>query len=77
LTAGKLAGNVAIGMSAIRADHMTKLVGIREITPKMWQGFVAANFSGSWNTFALDTQSVNGRPHGYVCLGLATVCRRA
>jgi NAD(P)-dependent dehydrogenase (short-subunit alcohol dehydrogenase family) len=40
--------NGAMGMGAIRADHMTKLVGIREIAPAMWQRFVAVNFSGAW-----------------------------
>jgi NAD(P)-dependent dehydrogenase (short-subunit alcohol dehydrogenase family) len=41
--------NGAIGMGAIRADHLAKLVGIQEITPAMWQRFVAVNFSGAWN----------------------------
>lgn len=41
--------NGALGMGAIRADHMLTLVGIREITPHMWQRFVATNFSGAWN----------------------------
>jgi NAD(P)-dependent dehydrogenase (short-subunit alcohol dehydrogenase family) len=36
-------------MGAIRADHMQRLVDIREITPQMWQRFVAVNFSGAWN----------------------------
>src|SRR5262249_27466770 len=37
------------GMGAIRMDHMRTPVGIREISPKMWQHFVATNFSGAWN----------------------------
>ena len=44
-----LVNNGAMGMSAIRTDHMTKLVGIQEISPEMWQRFVAVNFSGAWN----------------------------
>lgn len=44
-----LINNGAMGMGAIRADHMVKLVGIEEITPAMWQRFVAVNFSGAWN----------------------------
>ena len=40
--------NGAMGMGAIRADHMTKPVGIQEIAPAMWQRFVAVNFSGAW-----------------------------
>ncbi len=41
--------NGAIGMGAIRNDHMTRLVGIQEIEPKVWQRFVAVNLSGAWN----------------------------
>ena len=41
--------NAAIGMGAIRADHMIRPVGIEEITPEMWQRFVAVNVSGAWN----------------------------
>jgi NAD(P)-dependent dehydrogenase (short-subunit alcohol dehydrogenase family) len=44
-----LINNGAMGMGAIRADHMAKLVGIEEITPAMWQRFVAVNLSGAWN----------------------------
>jgi NAD(P)-dependent dehydrogenase (short-subunit alcohol dehydrogenase family) len=44
-----LINNGAIGMGVIRADCMQKMVGIQEITPQMWQRFVAANFSGAWN----------------------------
>ncbi|HTT41185.1 MAG TPA: SDR family oxidoreductase [Burkholderiales bacterium] len=44
-----LINNGALGMGAIRADHMVKTVGIREITPQMWQRFAAVNFSGAWN----------------------------
>lgn len=43
-----LINNAAIGMGAIRADHMTRLVGIDEITPATWTRFVATNFSGAW-----------------------------
>jgi NAD(P)-dependent dehydrogenase (short-subunit alcohol dehydrogenase family) len=44
-----LINNGAIGMGSIRTDHMRRLVGIQEISPPMWQRFVATNFSGSWN----------------------------
>ena len=44
-----LINNGAIGMGVIRADCMQNMIGIQEITPQMWQRFVAANFSGSWN----------------------------
>ena len=43
-----LINNGALGMSAIRDDHMTNLVGIDEITPDVWDRFVAVNLSGAW-----------------------------
>jgi NAD(P)-dependent dehydrogenase (short-subunit alcohol dehydrogenase family) len=43
-----LANNGALGMGAIRDDHMTKLVAIDEIAPQVWDRFVAVNFSGAW-----------------------------
>ena len=44
-----LINNAALGMGAIRTDCMTRPVDIEEITPEMWQRFVAVNFSGVWN----------------------------
>jgi NAD(P)-dependent dehydrogenase (short-subunit alcohol dehydrogenase family) len=41
--------NGALGMGAIRADHMVKLVHIEEITPAVWERFVAVNLTGAWN----------------------------
>ena len=41
--------NGAIGLGAIRSDHLTRLVGIQEIEPEVWQRFVAVNMSGAWN----------------------------
>jgi NAD(P)-dependent dehydrogenase (short-subunit alcohol dehydrogenase family) len=43
-----LVNNGALGMGAIRDDHMTNLVGIEEIAPETWDRFVAVNFSGAW-----------------------------
>jgi NAD(P)-dependent dehydrogenase (short-subunit alcohol dehydrogenase family) len=43
-----LVNNGALGMGAIRDDHMTNLVSIEEITPEMWDRFVAVNLSGAW-----------------------------
>jgi NAD(P)-dependent dehydrogenase (short-subunit alcohol dehydrogenase family) len=43
-----LINNGALGMGAIRDDHMTRLVGIEEIAPDVWDRFVAVNFSGAW-----------------------------
>lgn len=44
-----LVNNGAVGMGAVRMDHMTRLVGIEEIEPAMWQRFMAVNLSGAWN----------------------------
>jgi len=41
--------NGALGMGVIRADCMTRLIDIEEITPAMWQRFVAVNLTGPWN----------------------------
>ena len=41
--------NGAMGLGAIRNDHLTRLIGIQEIEPEMWQRFVAVNLSGAWN----------------------------
>jgi NAD(P)-dependent dehydrogenase (short-subunit alcohol dehydrogenase family) len=43
-----LINNGALGMGAIRDDHMTNLITIEEITPATWDRFVAVNFSGAW-----------------------------
>ena len=43
-----LVNNGALGMGAIRDDHMTNLVSIEEITPEIWDRFVAVNLSGAW-----------------------------
>jgi NAD(P)-dependent dehydrogenase (short-subunit alcohol dehydrogenase family) len=43
-----LINNGAIGMGAIRDDHMTNLVGIDEITPEVWDRFLAVNLAGAW-----------------------------
>src|SRR3954471_13325999 len=44
-----LVNNAAIGLGAIRADHEKRPIDIREISPPIWQRFVAVNFSGAWN----------------------------
>lgn len=43
-----LVNNGAVGMGLIRADHMTNLVGIEEISPEVWNTFIAVNLSGAW-----------------------------
>jgi len=44
-----LINNAALGLGVIRMNHQRVPVGIREISPDMWQRFVATNFSGAWN----------------------------
>jgi NAD(P)-dependent dehydrogenase (short-subunit alcohol dehydrogenase family) len=44
-----LVNNAAIGLGVIRADHQRVPIRIDEITPAMWQRFVATNVSGAWN----------------------------
>ncbi len=41
--------NGAMGPAVIRNDCMTRAIDIEEISPEMWQRFVAVNFSGAWN----------------------------
>ena len=43
-----LVNNGALGMGIIRRDHMTELVEIHEISPEVWDRFVAVNLSGAW-----------------------------
>lgn len=44
-----LVNNAAMGMGVIREDHFSRLVGIQEIDPDVWQRFMAVNLSGAWN----------------------------
>ncbi len=44
-----LVNNAALGMGVIREDHFSRLVGIQEIVPEVWQRFIAVNLSGAWN----------------------------
>jgi NAD(P)-dependent dehydrogenase (short-subunit alcohol dehydrogenase family) len=41
-----LVNNAAVGMSAVRADHMRRVVQIEDIAPDLWARFVAVNLSG-------------------------------
>lgn len=61
-----LINNGAIGMGAIRSDHQVFPVGIREITPEMWQRFVAINFSGAWNMTRASIESLLGQRWGRI-----------
>jgi NAD(P)-dependent dehydrogenase (short-subunit alcohol dehydrogenase family) len=44
-----LINNAALGLGVIRSGVFSKPIDIREITPALWQRFVAVNFSGAWN----------------------------
>ena len=44
-----LINNAGLGLGIIREDHFSRLIGIQEIEPEVWQRFVAVNFSGAWN----------------------------
>ena len=61
-----LINNGALGMGAIRADHMLKPVGIQEVTPQMWQRFVAVNFSGAWNMTRAAIEHLLGQRWGRI-----------
>jgi NAD(P)-dependent dehydrogenase (short-subunit alcohol dehydrogenase family) len=41
-----LVNNAAVGMSAVREDHMRRVVQIEDISPELWARFVAVNLSG-------------------------------
>ena len=43
-----LVNNGAVGMGVIRMDHMTNFIEIHEISPEVWDRFVAVNLSGAW-----------------------------
>ena len=44
-----LVNNAALGMGVIHENHFSRMVGIQDIEPDVWQRFVAVNFSGAWN----------------------------
>jgi NAD(P)-dependent dehydrogenase (short-subunit alcohol dehydrogenase family) len=44
-----LVNNAALSMGVISREYMTKPVKILDITPDIWQRFVAVNFTGAWN----------------------------
>lgn len=44
-----LINNAGLGPGIIREDHFSRLIGIQEIEPEVWQRIVAVNFTGAWN----------------------------
>jgi NAD(P)-dependent dehydrogenase (short-subunit alcohol dehydrogenase family) len=44
-----LVNNAGLGMGIIRRDHMTKPVGIDEVSIKMWHRFIETNLSGAFH----------------------------
>jgi NAD(P)-dependent dehydrogenase (short-subunit alcohol dehydrogenase family) len=61
-----LINNAALGMGAIRIDHQKVPVGIQEISPGMWQRFVATNFSGAWNMTRASIRHLLGQRWGRI-----------
>lgn len=43
-----LINNAGASMGLIREDHLNRLVAMDEVTPAMWNQFVATNLSGPW-----------------------------
>ncbi len=41
-----LVNNAAVGMSAVRTDHMRRVVQIEDLSPELWARFMAVNLSG-------------------------------
>ena len=44
-----LVNNAGLGMGLIRQDHMTKAVGIDEVSVEMWHRFMDTNLSGAFH----------------------------
>ena len=44
-----LVNNAGIGMGVIRQDHFTRPVTIDEVTPELWQRFIATNLTGAFH----------------------------
>jgi NAD(P)-dependent dehydrogenase (short-subunit alcohol dehydrogenase family) len=44
-----LVNNAGLGMGIIRQDHMTKPVGIDEVSVEVWDRFMATNLSGAFH----------------------------
>jgi NAD(P)-dependent dehydrogenase (short-subunit alcohol dehydrogenase family) len=44
-----LVNNAGLGMGVIRQDHMTKPVGIDEVSVEVWHRFMATNLSGAFH----------------------------
>ena len=61
-----LVNNAALGMGAIRLDHQRVPVGIQEISPDMWQRFVATNISGAWNMTRAVIAQLRGQRWGRI-----------
>lgn len=61
-----LINNAAIGLGAIRADHQKVPIGIQEISPQMWQRFVATNLSGAWNMTRACIDHMLAQRHGRI-----------
>ena len=61
-----LVNNGALGMGALRDDHMANLVSIEEITPQVWKQFVDVNLSGGWYLTRAAVPAMKQRRHGRI-----------
>jgi NAD(P)-dependent dehydrogenase (short-subunit alcohol dehydrogenase family) len=43
-----LINNAGLGLNSLREDCMTNLIALEELTPEVWDRFVAINLSGAW-----------------------------
>src|SRR5260370_20177070 len=41
--------NAAVGMSAVRADHMRRVVQIEDISPELWARFMSGHLAGPFH----------------------------
>lgn len=61
-----LINNGALGMGLIRADHMTNLVDIEEISPELWDKFVRVDLNGAWYLTRAAVPGMKARKSGRI-----------
>jgi NAD(P)-dependent dehydrogenase (short-subunit alcohol dehydrogenase family) len=61
-----LINNAAASMGLIRDDHLDRLVSIDEVTPRVWDYFIASNLSGAWYLTRLAAPSMKKNGWGRI-----------
>ena len=61
-----LVNNAAMGMSAVRTDHMRRVVQIEDISPELWARFMAVNLSGPFNMAHAAVPSMRAQKFGRI-----------